>query len=91
MDKGVDKLVNQLDGMKEKKKKMEQNIRNLKQEKMDLQRIVQAVFQSWYITDFKERTREGSWNVPDVQTNIEWVIALQSNLYFEKEKKIFFN
>lgn len=46
MDKGVDKLVNQLDGMKEKKKKMEQNIRNLKQEKMDLQRIVQAVFQS---------------------------------------------
>ena len=46
MDKGVDKLVNQLDGMKEKKKKMEQNIRNLKQEKMDLQRMVQAVFQS---------------------------------------------
>ena len=42
----MDKLVNQLDGMKEKKKKMEQNIRNLKQEKMDLQRIVQAVFQS---------------------------------------------
>jgi len=46
MDEGVDKLVNQLDGMNEKKRKMERNIQNLKQEKMDLQRIVQAVFQS---------------------------------------------
>ncbi len=42
----MDKLVNQLDGMNEKKRKMERNIQNLKQEKMDLQRIVQAVFQS---------------------------------------------
>jgi len=42
----VDKLVNQLDGMNEKKRKMERNIQTLKQEKMDLQRIVQAVFQS---------------------------------------------
>ena len=46
MDEGVDKLVNQLDGMNEKKRKMERNIQNLKQEKMDLQRTVQAVFQS---------------------------------------------
>lgn len=42
----MDKLVNQLDGMNEKKRKMERNIQNLKQEKMDLQRIIQAVFQS---------------------------------------------
>lgn len=42
----MDKVVNQLDGMKEKKSKMERNIRNLKQEKLDLQRIVQAISQS---------------------------------------------
>ena len=46
MDERVDKVVNQLDEMKEKKSKMERNILNLKQEKLDLQRIVQAISQS---------------------------------------------
>ena len=42
----MDKVVNQLDEMKEKKSKMERNILNLKQEKLDLQRILQAISQS---------------------------------------------
>ena len=46
MDERVDKVVNQLDEMKEKKSKMERNILNLKQEKLDLQRILQAISQS---------------------------------------------